>query len=223
MILRILLIFIGLIIGRFVYTNHVVKPSTSVQPELSVPLIDEIIRRHASLYGIADDDPSQSIQPLIPYRNHCYRVYNVAVRAFLETKLTNKDKELIAIALGFHDLGLFTHNTLDYLPPSIELVEKWMNAKGGFSKDDIEKVRLMIEYHHKVTAYEGPHADLVERVRKADWTDVTMGMMTFEADSGTLKTLRDAFPIEGFYSVLVKAEVLWLFSNPLRPIPFVRL
>merc|ERR1712000_44195 len=43
-----------------------------------------------------------------------------------------------------------------------------------------ETYRTVIEkalvYHHKITPFEGPHADIVNAVRKADWIDATQGL-----------------------------------------------
>ena len=49
------------------------------------------------------------------YRNHVYRVYNLAI-----TNVTSdRDSKIVSIATAFHDLGIWTNNTFDYLKPSI--------------------------------------------------------------------------------------------------------
>ena len=50
------------------------------------------------------------------YKNHVYRM----VHCCLALKECNsEEKEKIIIAGAFHDIGVWTADTLDYLPPSI--------------------------------------------------------------------------------------------------------
>ena len=55
------------------------------------------------------------------YRNHVYRVYNFAL-----TQLDpNAELEKLSIAAAFHDLGIWTNNTLDYIEPSAQLAREY--------------------------------------------------------------------------------------------------
>lgn len=208
----------------YVYSNFVVRPNVTLRASRSVPLIDQIIRSHAAYFVDAATPEEEQLQPMVPYKNHCYRIYNLALQLYEggEASLVSESqKELLAVAVAFHDLALFTHKTLDYLDPSADLARKWMESK-SYSKDDIAAVSEMIIWHHKVTSYQGPHSEMVERLRKADWADVTLGMRRFEASPEDVRALRDVFPSAGFYWFLVKSESTWLLSHPTNPVPFLR-
>ena len=58
------------------------------------------------------------------YRNHCYRVFQFC-QALSDKELGEEDSQKLQIALAFHDLGLFTDNTVDYLPPSMTLADEY--------------------------------------------------------------------------------------------------
>jgi hypothetical protein len=210
-----------------------VTPSATLRATRSVPLVDQIIRHHAAAF---DND----LQNAVPYKNHCYRVYNLALNSF-PRKLSPRELELLAIATAFHDLGVWTHKTLDYLAPSEEDAAKWMKENGFGSEQELELVKLMIEYHHKITKFDvhstssssRPSAsksnqdeiteEMVERLRRGDWIDVTFGVRSFDMDRAEVKALRDPFPHAGFYMLLAKSAMNWIPYNPLNPVPFVRL
>jgi hypothetical protein len=52
----------------------------------------------------------------------------------------------IAVAAVFHDLGIWTNKTFDYLAPSIALAREYVAAKGR--ADWIVEIEAMIEEHH---------------------------------------------------------------------------
>jgi hypothetical protein len=157
------------------------------------------------------------------YRNHCYRVYNLALHVFENELPTKKEQEFLEIAIAFHDIGVWTDNTVDYLPPSMELARKWLKSHGR--QNDVELMDKMIEYHHKILEYsrqDETKFKMVERLRQADWIDLTLGIRTFHLDQSDIKALRQDFPHEGFYWILVKGQVNWLKSHWRNPFPYLR-
>ena len=60
------------------------------------------------------------------YRNHVYRVYNYAA---ILSRCDDEQKIKLAISAAFHDIGLWTDNTLDYLSPSIILALGYLQKK----------------------------------------------------------------------------------------------
>ena len=52
------------------------------------------------------------------YRNHAYRVVNFCAHS---RPAPTPRLEKIALAAAFHDLGIWTAHTFDYLEPSIDL------------------------------------------------------------------------------------------------------
>ena len=73
-----------------------------------IPLLDELLHAHV---GVLDRD-------FAGYRNHTYRVVNLCVA---QTSKNTEQLEKLAIAAAFHDIGIWTDRTFDYLPPSVRL------------------------------------------------------------------------------------------------------
>jgi HD domain len=72
----------------------------------SLPTVDAVLDIHASELG----------HDLIAYRNHVYRVVNLCLAIVEDSRV---DLEKIAIAAVFHDLGIWTNHTFDYIAPSV--------------------------------------------------------------------------------------------------------
>ena len=85
--------------------------------------------------------------------------------------------EKIGIAAAFHDLGIWTDHTFDYLQPSMRLAQSWLAAAG--KRRWTPEITEMILEHHKVTRYRANPGWLVEPFRRSDWIDVTRGALTF--------------------------------------------
>ena len=150
------------------------------------------------------------------YKNHVYRV-------FLNCLLLNKEnnnKEKYAIAAVFHDIGIWTGNTIDYLGPSIEQAGIYLDRIG--KKNLIEEIRLMIYWHHKIRKYDGEFAHTVETFRKADWIDVSIGLIRFGVDRKAIHQAKKIFPHKGFHWFLVKKVVKNIFRHPLKPFPMFK-
>ena len=151
------------------------------------------------------------------YRNHvCRVVENCKV---LDTDPDNLGKYIIAGV--FHDIGIWTHATIDYLAPSILVAEEYLKQNHpDFAGMEITR---MINWHHKTTAYSGDFQKTVNVFRKADWIDVTFGLISFGVDHGTLKYNRYKYPDHGFHSFLLRKTFGNVLRHPLRPLPMFRL
>ena len=171
-------------------------------------VLDEILRAHARSLG---DD-------FVPYQNHVYRVVNLCVRLH-----SASDDELrrLAIAAAFHDLGIWTARTFDYLRPSIALAKAYLTSSG--EPEWVAEVSSMILEHHKILPYRGTVQPLVETFRKADWIDVTRGLRTFGIPRRFVAELFGAWPSAGFHRRLVQLAVQRFRSNPWTPLPMVHL
>lgn len=164
------------------------------------------------------DDLLHSFQPEIrkdfdSYRNHVYRV-------FLNCQLLDESKqneEKYAIASVFHDIGIWTNTTIDYLDPSIEQAQLYLT---NIDKQDwIDELSLMIYWHHKLTPYKGDYEKTVEVFRKADWIDVSLGLLSFGADKQKISQTRKEIPNLGFHLFLIKAVTKNSVKHPLNPLP----
>lgn len=148
------------------------------------------------------------------YRNHCLRVLTFT-NYFLSDSTRQKipkAMELAAVALAYHDIGLWTDKELDYLEPSKDLMDKTLGDL--YTPQEIELMNQIILQHHKLTDYTGlseAENDLVNAVRKGDWADASMGMVRFGLPAALLEAAYDQVPEAGFHDTLM--NVLVRLSN----------
>jgi hypothetical protein len=174
----------------------------------SVPLLDELLQHHAAALG----------NDLAAYRNHTYRVINFC------SALSTDDPvplEKTVIAAAFHDLGIWTDKTFDYLPPSEKLAQAYL-AKSG-KCEWAPEISAMIHEHHKITRYRSNPNWLVETFRRADLVDVSRGIFTFGLPRKFLRKVFAQFPNAGFHKRLIQLSFRRLLSHPLSPLPMYRL
>jgi hypothetical protein len=149
------------------------------------------------------------------YRNHVYRVFNFAI-PFVKT---DQDIETFAIAAAFHDLGIWTNKTFDYLQPSIELAILYAEAN-ELSDETILEIETMISEHHKLSEIKS--SALAEVFRQADLVDLSLGFIRCKRKSEDIRLIKRAFPNKGFHLYLTKLFFKNLFKNPLRPLPMYK-
>jgi hypothetical protein len=206
-------------------------PSFSSGGDHSPPMRVRLFREHRALDAILSSHRSElGDEDYDKYRNHCLRVLTMAVYHLEQPKQTmkqnNKDDEasfsvnhvdprditVLAVALAYHDLGLWTARKLDYLQPSVQIM---LQEQANLEEDsDIplltpserETVRQIILQHHKYTPYvaedNAAHADLVNAVRMADWADATYGIIRFGIPTSVLEILYEQLPELGFHTML---------------------
>lgn len=175
-----------------------------------VPLLDGILETFRS--ALMADYPG--------YRNHCLRVYHLtkAFTAARDYPLAADSEDSIAIACAFHDLGIWTDHTFDYLAPSIRRAADWLAQNDHAALR--ERVALMIENHHKVSEFSTDV--LVDCFRRADWLDVSLGVLNAGLPRGEYRALLRAFPDAGFHWRLVQLSARQLVRDPLHPLPMFR-
>ncbi len=147
------------------------------------------------------------------YKNHVYRVFLNCI--LIDGEKANEEK--YAIAAVFHDIGIWTNNTIDYLKPSIEQAKSYLSEveKHGW----IDEISLMIYWHHKTGRYTGEYVKTVESFRRADYIDVTLGLFNYGFDKKTISENREKFPNAGFHLFLIKRITKNFFRHPLNPLP----
>jgi hypothetical protein len=162
----------------------------------SLPLAEEILESHRDRAG--GDDVGWDA-----YRAHVYRVINFA-RAFAPDS-SDRDEKL-AVGAAFHDLASFT--TLDYLVPSIEAQDAWLQQTGR--EQWSSELALVVAEHHRVLPYrqDRPHAVLVEAVRRADLIDVSQGLIRFGLPKEFVEEVRTAFDAGVFFKRVVPSGVV---------------
>lgn len=152
------------------------------------------------------------------YRGHVYRMLHCCLALH---PATAEERDRLIVAAVHHDIGLWTANTLDYLPPSIDQARIWLEANGR--ADWIPAISLMILEHHKLTPYRGSGGPLVEVFRRGDLADFSLGLFAEGLPSGLMRALKTAFPNRGFHRMLLRRAGGWFMRHPLNPTPFARL
>lgn len=145
------------------------------------------------------------------YRNHVYRVFNLT----LPFVSSNTDIQTLSIACAFHDLGIWTHKTFDYLQPSINLALEYSHN----SHNSME-IETIINFHHKITSIKT--SPLAELFRQSDLIDLTLGLFRFGRKGELIRQVRKTFPNKGFHVFLLKIFLKNLFINPLKPLPMYK-
>ena len=178
----------------------------------------ELVSRIATLDAILDDHAKALGADFTSYRNHTYRVANLCAA---QASGGAEALEKIGIAAAFHDLGIWTDHTFDYLQPSVRLAQAGLAAAGrGVWTPEITE---MILEHHKVTRYRTNPGWLVEPFRRSDWIDVTRGALRFGTSRTLIANLYARWPSAGFHRRLVQLELGHLRKHPLNPLPVFRL
>jgi len=184
-----------------------VKPPQEERVLLTrIPTIDDVLNDHAS--ALRDD--------FAGYRNHVYRVVNLCVAIAGRHEL-----EKMAVAAVFHDLGIWTNRTFDYIAPSLALAHDYLVARAR--EGWIAEIEGMIADHHKITPSASDPGSLVEAFRRADWIDVTRGLRRFGVPRAFVARLFATWPDAGFHWRLVTLTLNRFRSHPLSPLPMVKL
>lgn len=175
-------------------------------PNYNNRLINEILDEYAVALG---NDKER-------YQNHVYRVYELC-------RVLDSGEELMdkyAIAAAFHDLGIWTEKTFDYLEPSISLANQYLDSIG---KPNWKKeLGIMIDMHHKKSPYKGFYRTTVETFRRADWIDVSMGWMKFGLSNHGIRHIQKSYPSKGFHLFLVKQTFKQFLKTPRNPLPMFK-
>ena len=181
-------------------------PDDAVLTELA-PL-DAVLSRHAA--ALAGD--------FAAYRNHAYRVANLCAS---RSPGGPEAIEKIATAAAFHDLGIWTARTFDYLEPSASLAREYLVGAGRAAW--VPEVTAAIQEHHRVTTYRGAHEWLVEPFRRADWMDVTGGLLASGLSRALFRATVARWPRAGFHMLLARLEWRRVRTHPWSPLPMVKL
>ena len=182
------------------------RPGTGAGLLTSLKTVDAVLGEHAPELG----------HDFIAYRNHVYRVVNLCVAI-----VGHRDElEKISVAAVFHDLGIWTDKTFDYIEPSVALTREYL--AGGARATWIPEIELMIVDHHKITPATATPGGLVESFRRADWIDVTRGVRRFGVPRPLITSVFENWPSAGFHWRLVQLTLERFRMHPLTPLPMVR-
>jgi len=181
---------------------------------VDVPRVDQLLTGWQSLLGMDYE----------AYRNHVYRVINLAMAYFPD--MSPEQRDLLCIAAAYHDIGIWTHSTLDYLESSADQACAYLakNPDAGDSSLETKQrlVSAMIYQHHRIRAIPGDELAAAEAFRKADWADVTLGVRRFGLPRGRYRLICASFPNAGFHRRLLTLFTNRLRESPLSPLPMLR-
>src|SRR5688572_2580549 len=151
-----------------------------------IPTIDDVLSDHATVLR----------EDFVAYRHHAYRVVNLCV-----AMVGRSEVEKIAVAAVFHDVGIWTNGTFDYIAPSIALARRYLVARGR--ADWTAEIEGMIADHQKMTPSTAEAHSLIEVFRRAGWVDVSGGLRRFGIPRRFIARLFGTWPSAGFHWRLV--------------------
>ena len=175
--------------------------------EERIPLLEEILGAWKKELG----------NDYAGYKNHVYRMIHFC---FALHVCTDEERKKIIIAGGFHDLGIWTNSTVDYLPPSINLAKEYL--KQNSLEQWVPEIELMIDMHHKCRKYQDVRYPLVEVFRRGDLVDFSLGLVKWGLPASYIQSVKDRFPNAGFHKRLVQLAGGWFSRHPLSTPPFMK-
>ncbi|MGF1992194.1 MAG: hypothetical protein RMY62_030590 [Nostoc sp. ZfuVER08] len=178
-----------------------------IEIEERLPLLEEILGRWKNEVG----------NDYVGYKNHVYRMIHFCLA---QRDFDSVAREKIIIAGCFHDLGIWSNDTFDYLPPSVALAKDylWQNSLEQW----IPEIELMIGTHHKLRKYEDMENPLVEVFRKGDLVDFSLGFVKCGLSKSYIRSVKKQFPNAGFHKCLAQTASSWCLKHPLNPIPVLK-
>jgi HD domain len=173
-----------------------------------IPLLEKILGDYKAIIG----------KDFVGYSNHVYRAINCARN--LNPHIGAEDFDKLVVAGAFHDIGIWTAGTLDYLPPSIEAACEYLEREQ--KKSWIAEVIDLIELHHKLRPIRGENQKLAEIFRKADLADFSLGFVRSDVDRKFIAELKVRLPNAGFHLMLIKAVGKRFLQHPLNMFPMMK-
>ena len=175
--------------------------------DTKIQTIDSVLSRYREALG----------QDYFGYRNHCYRVSNFSKLFDISTS----EYQLVSSVAAFHDLGIWTNKTFDYIDHSINLM-KLHHAMQSDAHDLLLSIE-MIKNHHKIFSLDKSASRLVEVLRKCDWIDITFGVRNFGINRKKIREILSTFPNSGFHKYLLRLSAKRIKTNPFDPFPMMKL
>lgn len=174
---------------------------------MEIQLIEEILEQYKDVIG----------EDLDGYLNHARRMAIFTQRL---KECSAEESQKIQIAAAFHDIGLWTGKTVDYIEPSLPPMRHYLSENG--LSDWEKEITLMITEHHKIREYKGEYAPLVELFRKGDLIDFSFGTVKFGLDKAFIEEIRAKYPNNNFHKGLFHKWLGWMKKHPLRPGPMMK-
>ena len=150
----------------------------------------------------------------VPYKGHCYRVIN-----YMKCMgMTSQEEHISTVLVPFHDIGIWTHQTMDYLAVSAAVAREYIQREKMDIEDEI--IDTFIRDHHKISS--SPNG-LAEKLRKADLIDLTWGRIRWGIPRGHVRQIKQHFPHQNFQKKVYAKVLRYACSHPLRPFPMLKI
>jgi hypothetical protein len=175
----------------------------------AVELIDNILEEYRDIMK----------EDFLGYRNHCQRVFAFYLY-LLPEPYDPSVLQMSAIAVAFHDIGIWTDSTVDYIDPSRKVARDYLVYK--HLNHWINEVDLMIERHHQILQGELEDNSTSNVFRKADLADFSLGFVPNGVPVYIIRELQAAYPNEGFHTRLMQLALGRLWTHPFSPAPMMR-
>ena len=163
----------------------------------SLSTVEKVLDNHASELG----------HDFIAYRNHVYRVVNLCLAIVGHSRA---ELEKIAVAAVFHDVGIWTNNTFDYIAPSVAVAREDLTARG--MADWIPEIEAPAQIRSRWSNHFGARTG-------------SMCRSDYEGSASRARSSRlspPRRPSAGFYRRLVKLTIDRFWKHPLTPLPVVK-
>ena len=172
-----------------------------------------MIKNDSNIESILENYEAVIGEDFIAYKNHCYRVFNYMKLM----DLTEREEEQCSVMLPFHDLGIWTNKTMDYLPSSIQLAINYIQNKNLDIEENL--IENFIGNHHRVFKNKGT---LEEKIRKADLIDLSFGIIRFGISKKNIKEIKTEFPANKFQKETYKKVFKHAWLNLRNPFPMLK-
>lgn len=172
-----------------------------------IALVDELLEPWKACIG--KDYPA--------YRNHVCRMVTFCCDL---RPCTAEEQHKLAIAAAFHDIGIWTDKTLDYLEPSVTPAHEHLKQIGH--ADWGPEIAEMITEHHRLRPIRNSAYPLVEFFRRADLVDFSRGLFTQGLPRQRIREVQAEYPNAGFHKRLLQLASRWFLRHPLNPAPMMK-
>lgn len=139
-----------------------------------------------------------------PLENHNVRIFLIAER-LADLRGLKVDREVLLCAAHIHDAGLYPDVASDeasYVEDGGRLAERVLSPF-GWPRGRLKRCRDAIERHHELRQQWGRGVE-VELLRRADFVDVSGGLVTYGAGRGWVRSLGRRASRRGFYREIAR-------------------
>jgi len=175
--------------------------------ETSIPFLEEILAPWQETIG-AD---------FLGYKNHVTRMLNFS---FYLASPNEEERKKLIISAAFHDIGIWTKGTTDYLVPSVEQAISYLDQNDLSSWN--EEISLIIDEHHKIRAVNHTKFPLIELFRRADLVDFSLGFVKNGVEKSFIKQVKKELPNAGFHKRLMQLTWQRFKKHPTSPFPMMK-